>query len=980
MSPDAAHAQQANDSDNDNDFLEPWERWLFNPFVLAEGGTGFNADVWNVEMTFDEFSRKLKTAPVGPKDGSCYLQGAVNGNTRKDAAMRTLRVLVLDSDEGHDPKEIIARAREYGLHVLIHSTHSSTPEHPKYRVVVPLDSDVAVDKEQWKRAYRACATLLNVRFDKSCTNVSRLFYYPRHPADQQPWWLETSGAPISFAFLLACATLIEAAEENCSADAGEKARKKDEKPTLVTRNLYRFAVTCGALFDIEAFYSDQSPVDHVRGAAPGGGLHGRCPNQDGEVSGRPHTDRGPQRTPFRVVSPWNNKEGDGWTAHCLTGGCTEHFRGDRLLFLDAICQQLGITDAVELLAWCRDLDKARELYDDWKLTDEEREEERAAILAIMATPGWAATMPNAEGRRPFMRRVARAWPERSDRKMRARDIARAYGSGELRHDFLREIESAGAATGAKDKIDPTTYEGPISSMWDAKTRLDVTVAQLQRKNDTNPQLFRGVAGVVRTTGGATDIKLERVHTTAHWSNILTHTLTFDAGAHVEKDLLADVQGETGFDFPKCMQVLGCAVFAKDGSLKIERGYHAELEAYHDPQIEFLPVPDVVTPAHVAEAKTWIEEAIRDFPFSDCFGGGETLPIYLPSKDADGWSEPNKERGRSSRAHFYCYFLNGFLMHMIDDVAPLFHIDKHKPNTGASYLASVAMVTLMGKAPAQPMDHTKDGEFEKRITANLKDGAPIIFMDNISSKIASGGFAATLTGRDVKQRLLGGNNNLEVRNRFTWCTAGNNVEFSSENIRRILPIFLDAGEDDPKVREARGEMKHMMPSWVSENRAQLVWSAHVLVRFALQQGLQEKARAYSGPSITSFGRWSSVMGTLLEMIDVKGFLENIDAFQATKDEDRDEDKELLKTLWQMFTRGQITPQEFTSKDGYSATKSHLSFVTEGSDKEHALITLFGHRIKRIMGVNAFTDEHGAARKVRLVKCREKNPARYKIVVV
>ena len=381
---------------------------------------------------------------------------------------------------------------------------------------------------------------------------------------------------------------------------------------------------------------------------------------------------------------------------------------------------------------------------------------------------------------------------------------------------------------------------------------------------------------------------------------------------------------------------------------------------------------------MAEAKFWIDEAIRDFPFSDCFGGSETLPIYLSSNDADGWREPNKERGRSSRAHFYCYFLNGFLMHMIDDVAPLFHIDKHKPNTGASYLASVAMVTLMGKAPAQAMDHTKDGEFEKRITTNLKDGAPIIFMDNISSKIASGGFAATLTGRDVKQRLLGGNTNLEVRNRFTWCTAGNNVEFSSENIRRILPIFLDAGEDDPKVREARGEMKHLMPGWVSENRARLVWSAHVLVRFALQRGLLEKARAYSGPRITSFGSWSSVTGTLLELIDVKGFLENIDAFQASKDEDRDEDKELLILLWQTFTRGQIVPQEFTPKEGFTMTRSQLSFVSEGSEQEHALITLFGHRVKRIMGVNAFTDEYGATHTVRLVKCREKNPSRYKIV--
>ena len=194
------------------------------------------------------------------------------------------------------------------------------------------------------------------------------------------------------------------------------------------------------------------------------------------------------------------------------------------------------------------------------------------------------------------------------------------------------------------------------------------------------------------------------------------------------------------------------------------------------------------------------------------------------------------------------------------------------------------------------------------------------------------------------------------------------------------MLLDAGEDKPRVREARGDIKHMMPGWVLDHRAELVWSAHVLVRYALQRGLLEKADTYKGPRMSSFGRWSCIMGTLLRLIDVPGFLENVEAYIGDKDEDRDEDKETLRALWDA-----VGKEEFTVKDGYKATRAELGSLAElasGDDvkAEHKGVTRFGFRLKRIKGVQRFTDGAGTVRVVRLVKCREKNPTRYKIIEV
>ena len=123
--------------------------------------------------------------------------------------------------------------------------------------------------------------------------------------------------------------------------------------------------------------------------------------------------------------------------------------------------------------------------------------------------GWAATMPDADARAPFMRRVARAWPEKADRQMRARDIAGKYGDLNLKHAFLKEIIAAGAA--ARNGRGPRDNDRPVVDV--AQEYEDIVRAVSKnledaQKDDNDPKkfsreptLFKNTRGVVRMIEG-----------------------------------------------------------------------------------------------------------------------------------------------------------------------------------------------------------------------------------------------------------------------------------------------------------------------------------------------------------------------------------------------------------------------------------------------------------------------------------------------
>ncbi|WP_344762131.1 DNA primase family protein [Actimicrobium antarcticum] len=113
------------------------------------------------------------------KEGRCIsFHQLMPGATRANANVELVSAYVIDSDDGAGLDEI--KKPLTGLEYVIYSTHSHTPDKPKYRVVFPLSAPVGhADWDYFRGA--ADAELAGGHNDGSTKDASRLYYTPSCP-------------------------------------------------------------------------------------------------------------------------------------------------------------------------------------------------------------------------------------------------------------------------------------------------------------------------------------------------------------------------------------------------------------------------------------------------------------------------------------------------------------------------------------------------------------------------------------------------------------------------------------------------------------------------------------------------------------------------------------------------------------------------------------------------------------------------------
>ena len=106
----------------------------------------------------------------------CYREGT----TRENENVTSVCCLVLDFDDGEEPRSLYHQWKNPAGQPLtwcLHSSYSSTPEHPKYRVTLPLSRPVAA--ADWPLVYRKLTlALAGGHADPSCKDLARIFYLP----------------------------------------------------------------------------------------------------------------------------------------------------------------------------------------------------------------------------------------------------------------------------------------------------------------------------------------------------------------------------------------------------------------------------------------------------------------------------------------------------------------------------------------------------------------------------------------------------------------------------------------------------------------------------------------------------------------------------------------------------------------------------------------------------------------------------------
>ena len=126
------------------------------------------------------------------KDVGGFVGGTLSGGRRKAEAVawRSLITLDLDNVSG-DPWRAVER--DLGCAACLYTTHSSTPQKPRYRLVMPLARPVHAD-EYVAIARRVAGDIGIDQMDDSTYEPSRLMYWPSTSCDGH-WRYEYNDAP-----------------------------------------------------------------------------------------------------------------------------------------------------------------------------------------------------------------------------------------------------------------------------------------------------------------------------------------------------------------------------------------------------------------------------------------------------------------------------------------------------------------------------------------------------------------------------------------------------------------------------------------------------------------------------------------------------------------------------------------------------------------------------------------------------------------
>lgn len=128
--------------------------------------------------------------PRAKKDGPAWLPGVVEPGPRRNERAAPWALIPLDIEQkGNGPQppalcDVAAAAELWGLRCVLATSHSHTPDSPRYRLVLPLSRPV--QPGEVKPLAREVAALLGCPgcLDESATDPARIFYLPSCPPDR----------------------------------------------------------------------------------------------------------------------------------------------------------------------------------------------------------------------------------------------------------------------------------------------------------------------------------------------------------------------------------------------------------------------------------------------------------------------------------------------------------------------------------------------------------------------------------------------------------------------------------------------------------------------------------------------------------------------------------------------------------------------------------------------------------------------------
>jgi hypothetical protein len=138
--------------------------------------------------------------------------------------------------------------------------------------------------------------------------------------------------------------------------------------------------------------------------------------------------------------------------------------------------------------------------------------------------------------------------------------------------------------------------------------------------------------------------------------------------------------------------------------------------------------------------------------------------------------------------------------------------------GKGLLARCICIIAFGREPHAVTAGATAEELEKRIAAELIEGSPALFLDNLNNTaFKSNLLASAITERPARIRLLGRSQMVPLNASAFVILTGNGLTVSEDLARRFLAVDFDARTEDPEARPFTTDIR----AEVTERRRELL---------------------------------------------------------------------------------------------------------------------------------------------------------------
>lgn len=208
-------------------------------------------------------------------------------------------------------------------------------------------------------------------------------------------------------------------------------------------------------------------------------------------------------------------------------------------------------------------------------------------------------------------------------------------------------------------------------------------------------------------------------------------------------------------------------------------------------------------------------------------------------------------------------------------APLHLIDATVAGSGKTLLADSIGELLTGQEPVTMSFTVDETESRKRWLAVLREGHPVILLDNIGIGQELGGdtLCTVLTKRSFADRVLGMSRTVTVSTNSLILATGNNTAIAGDMSRRVLVSRLDPGCEAPEMRRFKRDHQQ----YVRERRGELIVAALTLLKAFHLAGSPGSGL----PPLGSFEAWSRQVRDALVW---SGFVDPVETLKEARASD------------------------------------------------------------------------------------------------